>query len=303
MDFEMLVRKKATRSAEWVIVRPGISLCLFYAEPLASLATHIAGILEAYLSFVPPNSIQTYLATDGNWKTLSKGTLTSTLKALRSMKRTSEFWEVHFGQEPAGNVGSYGAHFVGSNLANAVWPLETNLLLLEFPHDFLQQVRSEDFLKFVQNVGSICPFDSGLTGYAFKHLLRTFRRETFEAISQMAMRYIGFDISYDLIRERSRGSVYNVSWLTLLGSHLLERAGGGDAIRKSLPKGASLLDVGSGVLIRAAELPPVGDVNRGADDIEPLRALAKLTQKVRVKVENLGSHDPHFAQRWLNRFE
>ncbi len=61
------------------------------------------------------------------------------------------------------------------------------------------------FIEFVRKVALLCDFDSGYCGYAFKHLHMTFRREAFKAIGRMALRYIGFDIANNFIRDDARG--------------------------------------------------------------------------------------------------
>jgi hypothetical protein len=58
-------------------------------------------------------------------------------------------------------------------------------------------------------------------------------------------------------------------------------------------------------LLRASELPIVGDVNVGAADAEPLKRLAPLVRSIRQRppVFGLGPEDPDFANAWLSRFD
>ena len=65
----------------------------------------------------------------------------------------------------------------------------------------------------------------------------------------------------------------------------------------------SVLELGSGVMIRATAAPIFGDVNRGAKDAAVLRDLAAVTRQLRVSIDNLGPDDPEFAERWLSRFD
>ena len=59
----------------------------------------------------------------------------------------------------------------------------------------------------------------------------------------------------------------------------------------------------TGVMIKAADSPIVGDVNRNATDALPLHTLSTLTKPLRLQVANLGPDDPDFAARWLGRFD
>ena len=302
MNFDQLVARVTKGGIEYTIVRPGISLCLWYAEPAETLAPTIANILEEYIRFVPPQSLQTYYAQSGTWKRLNSRILNSTLEKLRFVS-PGENAEFHFGQEPVRNVGKFGAHFEGTPLDDEILVHEDNPLYLEFPEDVLEWTNIERFYEFVHKVASMRQFDSGYCGYAFKHLFMSHLAESFEAISHMAMRYIGFDISSDVARFSARGRVCNVSWLSLFGQQIVEALGGADLVRQALPSSMNITEVGSGLLVRAAEKPIVGDVNRGAKDVAPLRRLAKLTKHLRVQEENLGPDDPTFAERWLSRFD
>ncbi len=176
------------------------------------------------------------------------------------------------------------------------------MLYLEFPDDFLEETSIEKFIEFVRSVAAVAPFDSGFCGYAFKHLFMSLLDEAFEFIGQKAMRYIGFDISSDGFQLHGRHHVCNVAWLTLFGKEIVQALGGTKAISAALPD-AKIVKIGSGVLVIASERPIVGDVNRGAPDVAPLRALAKLTEKLRPEVGNLGPDEDDFVDRWMGRFD
>lgn len=302
MDFSSLLRQVHLRSGTYVMLRPGITLRLSYPEPIQTLGPHIADILESYMQFISPEVLGIYLASNGAWKVLPKRVLARDLEELRSIPPHYEFVEYHYGHGEPSHVGHYGAHFVGSHLRNVSAPHEENLLLLEFPHDLLEKRSPDTFIDYVTNVANRHPFGSGLAGYAFKHLHLTFRDEAFASIRQLAPRYIGFDISSDSAAEYSRDRVYNVSWLTLLGTHLVAELGGTDAIRAALPRSIGILPLRGGVLLRASEQPIVGDVNRGAQDVAPLRAMAALTRSLRLKAPNVGP-GVDFTAEWLARLD
>jgi hypothetical protein len=57
-------------------------------------------------------------------------------------------------------------------------------------------------------------------------------------------------------------------------------------------------------MVKAADAPIVGDVNRGSPDVTAgLRKLAALTRPLRVERDRVGPDDPDFARRWLSRFD
>jgi len=302
MNFEPLVQTIKLRSGTYVMVRPGLTLRLSYPEPIQTLGSTIAAIIEKYLDFIKPEALGTYLSTNG-WKKLTARIVGRDLAELRAIKPSYEFVEYHYGHGDPSNVGDYGVHFTGSHLRNDVWPEEENLLLLQFPHDFLSKRGVDAFIEFVTTVASSHPFGSGVAGYGFHQLYLTFSNEAWNAIAAMAPRYIGFDIDSDGARHDSKGRVYNVSWLTLLGSALADSLGGAAGLRNALPESIGVRPLPTGVLLRAADQPIIGDVNRGADDVEPLRLLAQVTRPLRLSVPNLGPDEDRFAERWLNRFD
>jgi hypothetical protein len=302
MDLNKLACVVVDGGTRHTIVRPGITLCIFYAEPASTIAPAIADILEEYMKFVPNGALQTYLATNGRWKKATQRTFNSTRSGLTTT-RPDENAEFHFGQEPLASVGKYAAHFIASPMNDEFFALETSILYLEFPCDLSEFTNTSNFIEFVRKIALMRAFDSGYCGYAFNHLHLTFLNEAFEAIGKVAMRYIGFDVNYDYVRMNARGHVCNVSWLTLFGHDITVRLGGVAAIRTQLTDVVSVSELGPGVMVRAAETPIVGDVNRGAVDAVSLRKVAQITRPLRVKVDNLGPDDPEFAARWLSRLD
>jgi hypothetical protein len=299
MALEELERRLVRKGTEYIFLRPGITLCLFYAEPACTLGPAVADIFEKYMAFIPAGALQTYLAADGSWKKMDKRVLNKTLSALRSIGAI-DFAEVHFGEEPAANVGKYGVHFKASPLQDTFYPRETCVLYLEFP---VELPEPDALVEFVKSVASVRECDSGHCGYAFKNLQMTFRHQAFDEIGKLAMRYIGFDVSNDQVRRHARGCVCNVSWLNLFGRGILSQLGGPTKVQQELSDAMELGEVGPGIIVRSAELPMVGDRNRGATDVGPLRRLAKITRPLRVEVANLGPDDPSFAEHWLSRFD
>jgi hypothetical protein len=302
MEMGQLVRRVVKGGTEYVIVRPGITLCMLYSTPASELAPAVADILDAYIRFIPSGALGTYLSADGSWKSAPKRVIDKTLKELRATG-PGDYAECHLGQEPPRNVGDYGVHFYASPLDDESSPLEDGILYLEFPPALSDFTTPDAFVEFVRTAADTHEFDSGYCGYAFKHLHESFVDESFDAIGKMAMRYVGFDISADVVRLDARARVCNVSWLTLLGPAITEQLGDLERLRKALPDVATISPLALGVMIRATELPTVGDVNRGANDVGALRAVSELTRELRVDAPNLGPDDEDFAERWLGRFD
>lgn len=302
MDLERVTRSVVLGGTEYTFLRAGVTLCLLYPQPARTLAPVVADILQDYLDFVPDGALQTYLSASGTWRRATGRTITTTLRELRGID-PEHYAEFHFGQAPPRNVGQFGAHFNASPPNRSGRPTNNASLYLEFPADLETFTSIEDFVDFVRKVALRCEFDSGFCGYAFKHLHMSLRREAFKEIDKMAMRYLGLDLSNDLIRRGPAGQIYNVSWLTLLGPSITAHLGGPTRLRAELPDVRDIEQVGPAVMIRASEAPILGDVDQGAPDVAPLRKLALLTRPLRADLPNLGPDDPGFAARWLARLD
>jgi hypothetical protein len=291
-----------TADGEYMIVRPGFSICFIYADTADEIGLDVARILEEYLEFIPDGALQTYLSDSGSWKKATHRTFNSVFANLLDVGE-GNYSEFHFGQEPAGNVGDYGAHFKAGPLDDELFDKEANILHLEFPMEFAALPAAERLAEFFARIVRIRAPDSGYCGYAFKHLFMTFANEALEFIARKAMRYTGFDVPEDAVRFWARGRVYNVSWLTVLGPGILAKLGGKDKLRQQGASELAMFDVGEALVMRAAELPIVGDVNRGAADVKGLRKLAEITKPVRIELEMLGPSELDLATRWPNRFD
>jgi hypothetical protein len=103
------------------------------------------------------------------------------------------------------------------------------------------------------------------------------------------------------VRDQLRDHIFTAHWLNYLNDNLAEKIGGYKAIAKVL-EGARVKKLPAGVLIRGAELPPVGDVNRGAADLGCLPDVARALKPLRAEISAFG--DPHFdAGQWLGRLD
>jgi hypothetical protein len=303
VDFDKLIQTLDDDGEKLVLVRPGVSVSLFYEQPVGRIGPAVADILEDFIAFIAPRKLDQYYAPSAVYKRLTPKVVEATLQGLRAGDEDDEFFEFHFG--PGLDTGSGCAiHFKGSELADEEdFPRETNLLTLEFPPDILEHKSPQEFFGFIVRTADRSPFYYGIAGYAFQHPVMVLGDEAHEAIARLAMRYRGFDISYEDVRDDLRGHVHNVSWITLLGRSLLGSLGGLPELRRQLPTGMPVVELAHGVAIVACEEPPVGDVNHGAADLQPLKPVAKALRSLRLEPEYLGADDDAFAAKWLARLD
>lgn len=299
MTFEFNKLIKTTPKGK-VMLRPGINIFFYMDRPLPEIAPFVAQALEAYLEFIPAGTLQTYFANNGTYRNYTTRQLNKDLKTLRKVPEGYEAFLFEYSQGVNGEVGSYAIHFYGTLLDLPKSPLETNLLRMEFPYDALDDVGIERFIDFVAQVADLVPFESGNAGFAMKRS-QLYKNNVSPLVNQLLPRYLGFDPSFEYIRYETKGHTFSAHWINLFGDELTKRLGGPDAIRKALPE-ADIRQLDHSLLVRAAKLPPIGDVNRRAPDIGRLPDLARLMIPTRLKITGFG--EPNFdPMPWLARYD
>ena len=304
MDFSKLIQTLDDDGQELILFRPGISLNLFYDSPLGKIGPSLAAIIEDYFKFIAPDTVEKYPSGSGSYKKLTPKYLTTHLDALKAAEEGDEFFELHLGPGVGPGVG-YSVHLKATGLDDEdTYPDETNLLTLEFPPEILDTKGVQAVVDFMVACANRHKFYYGIAGYAFQHSVLALMAEAEEEIAKLSLRYLGFDISYADIRDKLKGHIHNVSWLNFIGSSLLKKLGGSAKLQGQLTEGATLTELKHGVMVRVSATPPVGDVNRKAPDIKPLKAFAKLLKPLRIETDYLGSDsDDDFAQNWLTRLD
>ncbi|PTT84672.1 hypothetical protein DBR42_14865 [Pelomonas sp. HMWF004] len=106
------------------------------------------------------------------------------------------------------------------------------------------------------------------------------------------------------------GGLHDVNWITVLGPRLCQRAGGLDGLRNVFGSQRRIACEGfggAGVLIKAGDLPQLGDTTKG-DSVELYRqvghALIKLREGINASFQVVHGMDrePEKRATWGNRF-
>jgi len=286
----------------YVVVRPGLGLAMYYGQPLHEIVPAVDRMAHAYLDFIPKGSI-TALGGANAWGAFTPARFQRQLKQLAS--KAVVYTNIDLASDALlASEGPYGWHLDGGNLSNVeVRPNNTNVCFHEFPHDEIERVGVAQIVEWVESVAEITPFETGQFGYSFNKLQRTWTSEADAFVGRMAMRFRGFDILGSQIARETRGLVPNCSWLTLLGDGIVEKLGGEGAIHSAVSPAVTLRQIRGGLLLVAGELPPVGDVNRRALDLGPLKEVARVTKPARVAKRVLFYGTEAFRHNWVNRFD
>ena len=300
---QLTSRLTLARTGEtYTVVRPGLGLAIYYRHPLAEIAPTLERALQSYLDFVPKGSI-TALGGANAWGDFTPARMARQLKQLRSP--SVEYTNIDLGSGPLrASEGPYGWHFDGSSLTDAaLWPDDANVCFHEFPHDELQRVGVERMIEWVVGIAELAPFESAQFGYSFNQLQRTWTAEADEFVGRVAMRFRGFDILEPRLARVARGRVPNCSWLTLLGTPVVDALGGEGAVRAALSSDVAVTPLRGGLLLRAGESPAIGDSNRQAADLGPVKEVARLTKPLRSTKRVLFYGSDDFRHHWVDRLD
>lgn len=167
------------------------------------------------------------------------------------------------------------------------------------------------FVALARELTRTLALASGYGGFSFNRAEESDLQGTGNVRSAaLSHRWYGIDVE-DLSGTVSAipHGLKSAGWLTLVGSKLLDRLGGSDALAAVLPPEVILHPLPFGVLIQAGPRPLLGDVNRG-EDLPLYRAVGRVLAPIRAPShprylfkEALSNEDEGWTQKWLARFD
>lgn len=301
--------------------RVGISLSLYYEQDMPDLIDVFRQATDAYFEHVPAGTINFY-NNHSAWRPYSKRSLGRLLNRFSSRDDRGHWLtfaqiasaDDDDGQGPyaTAEIGDYALALSGRNKGRSGSFGDTcvSAIRCDFPHDQLQRTGVPAFLRFVEGLAALAPFDSGHAGFTFIYSTQSDENDEHEWISYQALRYLAIHPHLDNWEYYARGHVANVNWLTLLGDRLTANLGGTEAMRERLTQAVDVRRLKHGSMLIAGETPPLGEVNRQAPDVGPLREVAALTRPYWIDNETMTNDILNYfwrgddtAQRWINRFE
>ena len=177
---------------------------------------------------------------------------------------------------------------------------------LAFPIDYPEAKGPGEIIRLFTDWVDRFPFKHGSAGYGFDYGWSELEVEARPRMFALARRYLGFDLrdrsTETLLRERFKGP----GWLTFIEHELLESLGGVPRIDATLTPDVQRISSRRGVILRAGNLPPIGDINRGAEDLGPLRQVNRFIAPRRLNdwVDSaVFRADELNANEWFSRLE
>jgi|SRR5271157_250216 len=298
LDLSRLNRTRIVQGKEEHSVAPCLAIVLYSQLTLPDLAPALGEALERYLGFIPPGTLRSCWAGE-SMKKLSPQKIKRDLKVLGNMPRPTEEFYLLYSQGENGAPGTHGVIIFADRFEEDDGAM-TNVLRLELPPDSAEGDRLDTLLGFVRDVAGHFPYSVGSVGFGFSyHIFDRFARKQ---INAMLPRYLGFDASSIYPRDFMKARTPTAAWINLFDRPTLQQLGGPEALKQAVPA-AEVAVAGNGVMARAANRPPVGDINVMAPDVGLLPDLARFTQPTRFRMPSLRWADEAEVDQWLARFD
>jgi Protein of unknown function (DUF3396) len=278
--------------------------------PLRERRDEVLKVLDSYFDIVPKERFRWYLTeTMGQFKPATRHTFSIPAIWWKNGARRKDLRELTIKSGAAHTSTATSSVTLRSAEPEArLFQKKANYLRFSFPPGSTANDH-EQLLEFTISLASRIPFISGHAGFAIE-CNPYYQNEAETAAWALAMRYHAVDIA-TLSRSAwavRGGRIKTVSWLTLVGSELLEKVGGVESLRRQASPLVGVIETAFGVVIRAGEKPILGDVNRrehlGAY-VEVYRLLDKLHDGIESHFAAFsvpGSDDDEATRRWLTRF-
>jgi Protein of unknown function (DUF3396) len=294
-------------AGELSVVNAVLIVCFFIRRPVHEVYADLEAVLQEYLRLIPVDALKWVIrsATSQQWEPVNENTIASCRELLRppgSSKRplTSFHLRDVADSAPTCTFSTIGMDPHDPTTESATW------VQMTLPPSFIADGRLEDFVSWVERLSELVSYSSA---YCSPSLV-FFENDipgAFKVIRAAAARFRGYDIQFNrrlqmFIDDKCRGA----RWLTFLSNPIAAQLGGASGLRKSVGSPVTVRSLTNGVMLRAGELPEVGDVNR-REGTPLLSAVAKAIEPVTLFDDGglwlyLAERDDDALRRWERRF-
>lgn len=286
---------------ERLVALPTISVCIYFSKPACEIARSIADAIDAYQDLIGRDKLNQYRGTN-EWKNLTLKKLQADMEKLRKYSKGIEKWfsSEYNSSDVLDCPGPYGVCIQIRDEFLESAPLSTNFLRLDFDINIIMPDKVEAFVKWYTNLLENLSFHSSHSGYAYKRLGGMQSLKASPGVDRKISRYYGFDPGYEGLSDKMLLRTGNPQWLNAIDQSLIDKLGGFARVSNELQT-CQLTKLKSGLLIRGANLPPLGDIKRGALDIASIPEIARLFKPLRTPIS--AFQGPLLAQEWLARYD
>lgn len=179
-------------------------------------------------------------------------------------------------------------------------------LAVALPLSFVQGREDEAFETFRSLVDRY-PFNIATAGYGFNMAWSRDAEMVGEPVQmRTALRHHGLMVRNRIHEGMLHNQLKTAHWLTFVHTDLVDTIGGAEVLDGL--EGVSIHAVAHGLLLRAGNAPAVGDINRQAPDLGPMKAVSAALKPLRIEewfqgTTHLCQLDDDDVQGWLSRMD
>ncbi len=299
-------------------IRSAIIAGFFFRQEVPDIGEVMQAVMDEWLSWLPADIDLYYRTrnTEGK-KPIKKGTLTRLRNEMLKEKYRGELWTTELYSD--GSLApEYGLDMCSDNLADwAEYGHEAvnNYISFYFSAQLIDdKVTRERWVDWVISIAERLDYVSAYSSYTLTGAASAMEYGWTPYLRKYAYRYPGFDIGVNHFTKHNIGTCGSkgARWLTLINAEAIGKLGGKDTLLSQLDSNIGVRSVGSGLMLRASDLPELGEMNsvETTDTIpipKTLISIAKAIEPITIEdgAAQLLSPDGEMddnAHRWLQRF-
>jgi hypothetical protein len=300
MDWKSLRPEYSELGRTMIVARPALVM-EFYGEG-ARMIPHGPRLFDHLLGLVPKDAqLHVFGSNSREYKKITPQSLRRIQKTLEELDKKGRFYS--FKDAPGFDVGDYSFELTLGSKHDSI----ADNVQLAFPIEWGGPGQAAQTAEIFSSLVGEFPFWAGVAGYGFDLVWgREFEQRGMPANFAAAWQFHGL-----LVRDRTQETylvrkLKSAGWLTYLDAELVELVGGNDALTDAVGDKVQISPVGRGLLLRTGPTPPIGDVNRQAEDLAPLAAVSRAIKPIRLERwldTNLFLVERETADAWLQRFD
>jgi hypothetical protein len=283
-------------------IRESLSICFYMRHPHLEVAPAVMRALETYRRAISPEALSWYPDREGDWQELNeegwglnRRKMSHPLGARLWLRSASQLiTDYEFRYHGLALEASSFVEDPGGTCAVAFW----------LPTEYLEDRDPDQVRKLALELGSELPFNSGHAGLSFY-----FTEDMLgvsDPLRSLCLRYPGMDMpAMERLPTKLGTRLKGVSWLTFLGSPVLDSLEGAAGLRARLQSaGTQVEELSAGrAVVTLGEWPDAGDMEHG-HTLPAYRELARvlepwLYQAPRSPWSGFTDED---ARKWERRF-
>jgi hypothetical protein len=284
---------------EFMVARPAVVL-----EACGNHEANSYGeaILDWWLSLIPKDAQLAYINSKAHaFRAATPRVLQRVRGTLHDVDKSPQFYM--FKDAPEFECGEHALE-----IQLGVQPVSEagNVIYAAFPVSYSEGPNIEKFVSATQSLLEKVPIRTLAAGLGFNVVWgREWEQMAMPPIMATARRHLALDVRDRNLERFMTNSVKSAAWITYLCQELFEKLGGKQTAEELAPD-VKRMPAENGFILRASDLPPLGDKNRGAKDIDGLRQINAFIQPIRESSWygwNLFRIDKSDANAWFARLD